>query len=421
MGTRRLRCHHQRRRATAIEQAGQAGELYRQDGAARAAARALAIAGEALGRQGRHAQAREQLTAAACRPWASWRRWSRWPRRTRGGPLSADALTLGQALAVDDATLAGLFTTRGNCHIFAGRRPQAATYFREAARLAELAGDPIRLGLALVNLSDTVTATDPAAGAEAARAARRPLAPGRRRNHLAVAVANLAQALLMTGDWDTAEAELAQAANGDGLAGNEYLACFRAWVAALRGEVPAAQAALAGLGDLRATEDPTQEQLPAASPPPRSATPGPPSARSAPSGSAASTCGGRGRWPPAPRTTSPTPPNCWPCSTATEPGNWPRCSAPSVTPGPRPPHRRRRPGSRRGVRRRHRRPARALHPDHLATACSSTPSTCCARTTTMPPGPRSAKPTPSPNGCAASLLLDRADTIRSARPRTAAS
>src|SRR5262249_56739207 len=38
------------------------------------------------------------------------------------------------------------------------------------------------------------------------------------RDLLAVAVMNLAQALLMTGDWDTAEAELAQAADGDGLA-----------------------------------------------------------------------------------------------------------------------------------------------------------------------------------------------------------
>jgi hypothetical protein len=41
------------------------------------------------------------------------------------------------------------------------------------------------------------------------------------RNHLANAVANLAQALLMTGDWDGVEAELAQALDGDGLADSE--------------------------------------------------------------------------------------------------------------------------------------------------------------------------------------------------------
>jgi hypothetical protein len=34
-------------------------------------------------------------------------------------PLTAEALALGQALAVDDATLADLFTTRGICHAYA--------------------------------------------------------------------------------------------------------------------------------------------------------------------------------------------------------------------------------------------------------------------------------------------------------------
>ena len=105
-----------------------------------------------------------------------------------------------------------------------------------------------------------MTGTDPAAGAEAARAAAAQLRRAGARDLLAVAVGNLAQALLMTGDWDAAEAELAQAADADGLAGLEFLACNRAWVAALRGEAPAAQAALAGLGDLRASEDP-QDQV----------------------------------------------------------------------------------------------------------------------------------------------------------------
>ena len=63
-----------------------------------------------------------------------------------------------------------------------------------------------------------MTGTDPAAGAEAARAAAAQLRRAGARDLLAVAVTNLAQALLMTGDWDTAEAELAQAADADGLA-----------------------------------------------------------------------------------------------------------------------------------------------------------------------------------------------------------
>jgi tetratricopeptide (TPR) repeat protein len=173
--------------------------------------------------------------------------------------LTAEALALGQDLAEDDATLAQLFTTRGLWHITVGRRPQAAANFREAVRLATQAGDTTLLGRALLNLADTVTATDPAAGAEAARTAAADLRQTGARNHLAVAVMNLAQALLMTSDWDGAETELDQALNGDGLADIEYLACYRAWLAALRGDTPAAQAILAGLGDLRASEDPQHQ------------------------------------------------------------------------------------------------------------------------------------------------------------------
>jgi hypothetical protein len=63
----------------------------------------------------------------------------------------------------------------------------------------------------------------------------------------------------MAGDWDAARAELAEAADADGLADLEPLTCCRAWLAALRGEVPASQAILAGLGDLRASEDPQDQ------------------------------------------------------------------------------------------------------------------------------------------------------------------
>jgi tetratricopeptide (TPR) repeat protein len=256
--------------AEAVEQAGQAGELYRQCGDVRSAAHAQVIAGQALRRWGRHVQAREQLTAAVevlrADPDADTVRAMgelAWLEVFAGSPaadaLSAEALALGQDLAVDDATLAGLFTTRGTCHAYAGRRPQAAAYYREATRLAGQAGDNALLGRALGNLSDTVTVTDPAAGAEAARAAAVHLRRAGDRRPLAIAITNLAQALLMTGDWDAAEAELAQAADADGLADLEHLACCRACLAALRGEVPVARAARAGLGDLRASEDPQDQ------------------------------------------------------------------------------------------------------------------------------------------------------------------
>ena len=257
---------------TAVEQAGQARELCRQGGETRSAARAQAIAGEALRRWGRHAQAREQLTDAVAvlrddpdadtvRALGELANLETFAGAAAADALSAEALALGQALAVDEATLAGLFDTRGLCHGFADRRPEAAAYFREAARLAGQAGDPIRLSSALVNLSDAVTGTDPTAAAEAARTAAVHSRRAGARGRLAFAVGNLAQALLMTGDWDVAEAELAQAADADGLDGINFLACYRAWLAALRGDVAAAQTALAGLGDLRSTEDPQDQAL----------------------------------------------------------------------------------------------------------------------------------------------------------------
>jgi class 3 adenylate cyclase/tetratricopeptide (TPR) repeat protein len=254
----------------AVEEAGRAGDRYQQRGDARSAARAQAIAGEALRRWGRHGQAREQLSAAVAvlrdhpgtdtvQALAHLAAVEVFAGAPDAEALSAEALSLGQALGVDDATLAGLFTTRGLCHVYAGRTAEGAAYLREAARLATQAGDTLRLGRALGNLADTVTGTDPAAGAEAARAAAAHLRRAGDRNLLAVAAVNLAQALLMTGDWDTADAELTQAADGDGLADITYLACCQAWVAALRGDTQSAETALAGLDDLRASEDPQDQ------------------------------------------------------------------------------------------------------------------------------------------------------------------
>jgi hypothetical protein len=257
--------------ATAVEQAGRAGDLFRRGGDARSAARAQTIAGQALRRWARHAQAREQLTDAVAvlrdhpgtdtvQALSELALLEAIAGTPAADTLTTEALTLGQDLAADDATLADLFTTRGTWLGHAGRRqPEAASYFREAARLATQAGDTLTLGRALLSLSDAITGTYPAAGAEAARAAAAHLRKVGDRHHLAVAVVNLAQALLMTGDWDSAEAELNQALDGDGLADIEFLACNRAWVAALRGDTETAETVLAGLGDLRVSEDPQDQ------------------------------------------------------------------------------------------------------------------------------------------------------------------
>jgi class 3 adenylate cyclase/predicted ATPase len=252
--------------ALAVELAGRAREYHLQAGQARAAARAQAIAGQALRQWGRLADAREQLTAAVevlrADPDTDTVRalWNLASAEVFAGSpdadkLSAEALSLGQALGVGDDLLSLLFATRGIYHARADRRPQAAAYQREAARLAGRAGDSRPLAAALVNLSDHLGGTDPGAAVEAARAAAGHARRVGARRSLALATVNLAVALLMTGDWDAAEAELARAAESDALAGYEFLASYRAWLAALRGDTAAAQAILAGLGDLRTSQD----------------------------------------------------------------------------------------------------------------------------------------------------------------------
>ena len=252
--------------ALAVEHAGRAREDHLLHDRGRDAARAQATAGRALRHWGRFGEARDQLTAAlavlrdepdadtvrALNEVAGLEAFSGAPE---ADALSVEALVLGQALAVDDATLAGLFVTRGIWMSMADRLAEGAAYLREATRLAGLAGDTTLLSRALLNLADSVARGDPAAGAAAAREAAAHARQVGARDYLAFAVANLAQALLMLGDWDTAVAELDQAVGADGLVHVGTLASFRGWAAALRGDVPAAQAALAGLDELWPSED----------------------------------------------------------------------------------------------------------------------------------------------------------------------
>ena len=256
--------------ATAVEHAAHARDYHLGRSYARAAARAQAIAGQASRLWGHHGEAREQLTAAlavlraqpdtdtvnALEQLAAL-------EVSAGAPdadgLSTEALTLGQALGVGTGQLGGLLVTRGIYLRTDSRYAQAVAYYREAARLADHDGDSVGLGRALLNLSDVLADTGPAAAAEAARAAAGHLRRTGARDYLAVAIVNLAQPLLMLGDWDAAEAELARAADADGLAGNEYLACYRGWLAALRGDTATAQSMLAALPDLRASEDPLDQ------------------------------------------------------------------------------------------------------------------------------------------------------------------
>ena len=255
-----------------IEYAERARGQYLRRGENRAAARVQAIAGRALASAGRHAEAREQLTAAVEVLKAGPDTDTVWAMNRlavlevfAGSPdadrLSAEALTLGQALNVGPSHLGELLLTRGLYHALSERRPQAISYLRESARLATQAGDNFLVGRALLNLADTLMPSDPAAAAQAARTAAEALRRTGARRQLAAAIMNVAESLIQLGDWDTAEAELRQAADSDGLADIEDLTVEQCWLAALRGDAATAEALFASLRNIRASEDPQEQSL----------------------------------------------------------------------------------------------------------------------------------------------------------------
>ena len=253
--------------AAAAGHAGRARSYHLERGEMRAAARAQAMAGLALRHSGRLGEAREQLTAAvqvlradpdtdtvrALGELAAVEVHAGSPEADR---LSTEALTLGQALDVDAVQLSRLFNIRGTYLSAAGRYREVAAYDREATRLAEEADDNMALGRALTNLADDLAFADPAAAADAARTAVGHLRRAGDQDFLMVAIGNLVQALLLLGDWDTAGQELTRATDSEGLADQEYLVGYQGWLAALRGDAAAAQAMLAGLRDMQASEDP---------------------------------------------------------------------------------------------------------------------------------------------------------------------
>ncbi len=258
--------------AAAIDYAGQARAQYLNRGHSRAAARTQAIAGRALRQWGRHAEAREQLmpavevlrtdpdtdTVSALGELAALEIFA---GSADGDRLSTEALTLGEALDVGASQLADLFATHGIYLAIAERRAQSIAYLRESARLATQADDGFTLGRALSNLSDVLAATDPVAAADNARTAVGHLRRVGNQDGLTFAIMNLAEALLDLGDWDNAEVELAQSADSDPLSEIEYILCHRAWLAAMRGDTATAETILAGLPDLRASEDLQDEGL----------------------------------------------------------------------------------------------------------------------------------------------------------------
>jgi class 3 adenylate cyclase/tetratricopeptide (TPR) repeat protein len=256
--------------AAAVENAELARRSYTEHGDLRGAARAQTATGQALRLWGKHSEAREQLTAAldvlrpdpdtdtvfAINQLASLETFSGTSEADR---VTADALILGQELDVDDDLMSSLFIDRGVWLGMYGRRTQSAMYLREAARLAEQAGNHTVWGRALLNLSDLLAARDPAAGAEAARTAAVHLRRTGSRPHLMAALANLASAQLSAGDWNDAHDTLTRLVEADELEAFHDIMAYRAWLAGLRGDVATGAAVLAELHRSWATED--QQQL----------------------------------------------------------------------------------------------------------------------------------------------------------------
>jgi tetratricopeptide (TPR) repeat protein len=253
--------------AGVVAHVGRAREYHTDHGDTRAAARAQVIAGHALRRWDHLTEAREQLTAAlavlredpgtdtvrALTNLAA-------VEVSTGSPdadaLTAEALALGQALGAGPSQLGDLLGSRA-IYLSFDRPAEAVACWREAARLYEQAGDEAGVGNTLFNTAETLMQTDPAAAADAARAAIEHTRRAGARHDLAYAVIQLGQALVELGDWDAAEKAYSHAADAEGLAESEYLACYRGWLAALRGDTQTAQTSLAAVPDtMRASSNP---------------------------------------------------------------------------------------------------------------------------------------------------------------------
>src|SRR5215213_6418687 len=114
--------------------------------------------------------------------------------------LVRSAFDVAETLELSASTLAELFMARGLTEVVHQRYSQAQSSLREAVRLAEAAGDARVLVPTLLNLSELLLHKEPHAAGQTSRVA---MEHARRvGGELAlVAVQNLVQALLLTGEW----------------------------------------------------------------------------------------------------------------------------------------------------------------------------------------------------------------------------
>ena len=238
----------------------------------RAAARAQVAGARVLRDRGRHADARDLLTAALDVLKAEQDADTVHALEQLGtlevltGSPDADgrtteALVAGQAVGAGPVQLIDLLTSRALYLLEAGRRDEGVAYLREATRRARQVDSNSRVGAGLLNLAHALAFSDPAASAEAAQAACGHLRLVGELRLLGYAVGNLVNAQLLLGEWDAAGQEITTALESDGLAEVEYFSCYQGCLAALRGDIGVADAVLGALHELRATEDPQEQVL----------------------------------------------------------------------------------------------------------------------------------------------------------------
>jgi class 3 adenylate cyclase/predicted ATPase len=237
--------------ASALEDSSEHGRrsvaLYERHGENRQAARARTVLATAMRRQGRLEEglaviraaldelepAQDKDTVLALCELASL-------ELTAGNPGSLTvahaALARAEALGLDDWSLAKLLVVIGMSARLSNSRTQAAAFLREALRVSHASGDPRERVAAGLNLADVLVETDAAASAEVAFEA---VANARRTGNrwlLPTAILNLVHALLLTGDWDTAEAECLREI--DPQRPHPVIGCALFMVRWLRGEGP---------------------------------------------------------------------------------------------------------------------------------------------------------------------------------------
>jgi class 3 adenylate cyclase/tetratricopeptide (TPR) repeat protein len=244
-----------------------AAELYAGRGRGRDTARAKIGSGRAMRRQGRHEEARQHLRAAleeltdlpdddtveALGQLSTLEAFA--ANVDEAHQLSTEAFRLAQALGLPLSSYVSLFTNSGIVHDASNRHVEAVAAYREAARLAELAGEINLQAMAQLNLSDSLTAQGE--WGEAVDAAQVAVTLLRRSGSAmwTFAAGNAMQALLFAGRWEEA-ADMVRTADADGGTIDPYFAWCTTLLEALRGNVEACGPLVAMVETMADSEDP---------------------------------------------------------------------------------------------------------------------------------------------------------------------